>query len=418
MMLAIDFGTSNTLCSAVSKEGSISPIFLEPGDREILPSILFFVDETTVYFGSDAILKYSEDPESGRLIKSIKTFLADKEFSQTIINGRPYSLEQIIATLLRHVRSIAETQMNSEFTQVILGRPVCFSLDPESDDVAEQRLVRAAAMAGFTDISLFHEPSAAAYSGAYQLHEKVLTIDLGGGTSDYSLTHWEQSDTVNPQTLSLYGVPIAGDRIDGQIMASLIGPEFGSEINYRLPLSNNWLKMPPSLKAQLTSPAHINFIKNKKTFELLSEIQKTSLSKEDAVKIKRLQILSEDNLGYDIFKNIEQMKIQSGSQTSLQFDYTYPEIEISRKFKNSEVFEATDSICQKIRQGFDETLKNSGESKDSIDQVIITGGTSLYSPIRQWIQNEFVGKSIVWANSYTSVVSGLGKRGIHILNES
>jgi hypothetical chaperone protein len=73
---------------------------------------------------------------------------------------------------------------------VVLGRPVFFvDDDPMADQEAENTLVDVARKIGFKDVSFQYEPIAAAfdYESTIEKEELVLIVDIGGGTSDFSL---------------------------------------------------------------------------------------------------------------------------------------------------------------------------------------------------------------------------------------
>ena len=97
-ILAIDFGTTNSLVALASKEQAYEPAQVDKAasDSSILRSIIFAIDPQTVYFGQEAIDQYVERPLEGRLLKSIKRFLPDPSFRGTEIAGQPYTIQQLI----------------------------------------------------------------------------------------------------------------------------------------------------------------------------------------------------------------------------------------------------------------------------------------------------------------------------------
>ena len=63
----------------------------------------------------------------GRLIQSMKSYLASRLFTQTQILGETYALEDLISILLRHLRKSAEEQFGDLGSTLVVGRPVHFS---------------------------------------------------------------------------------------------------------------------------------------------------------------------------------------------------------------------------------------------------------------------------------------------------
>src|SRR5947208_1433955 len=137
----LDFGTSNT--AAALPEGRVLPI--APGTREprLFRSVLFFPeDERTTYAGEEAITRYLDD-NAGRFIQSVKSFLHSRSFRATQVHSRTWTIEDLVAVLLRRVREAAGAQLGGVAEAVMLGRPALFSPEPEADALAEQRLRKA-----------------------------------------------------------------------------------------------------------------------------------------------------------------------------------------------------------------------------------------------------------------------------------
>ncbi len=183
----LDFGTSNT--AAALPDGTVLSIASGTSEPRLFRSVLFFPeDERTVYAGAPAITRYLED-NAGRFIQSVKSFLHSRTFRATQVHGRTWTIEELVALLLRRVREAAGAQVGSPPESVTLGRPALFSSEPEADALAEQRLRKAAELAGFTHIQFLIEPIAAALAYEAQLSrdELVLVADFGAGTTDLTL---------------------------------------------------------------------------------------------------------------------------------------------------------------------------------------------------------------------------------------
>src|SRR6185295_7867782 len=121
--------------------------------------------------GPEAIEEYLEADTKGRLIVSIKSYLASRSFTTTNINGRNYTLEDLISIILSRLRAAAMDQFGTAATRVVMGRPVRFSgAETEADEaLALKRLEAAAQLAGFKEVSFEFEPVAAAYQYETQL---------------------------------------------------------------------------------------------------------------------------------------------------------------------------------------------------------------------------------------------------------
>ncbi len=97
-----------------------------------------------VVAGPDAIESYLSAKTPGRLIQSMKSYLASRLFSQTQILGETYALEELIGIFLRYLRKAAEEQFGPLGSDIVVGRPVHFSgtKDEADDGFAEGRLGR------------------------------------------------------------------------------------------------------------------------------------------------------------------------------------------------------------------------------------------------------------------------------------
>src|SRR4030095_14199915 len=92
--------------------------------------------------GPEAISSYLEANTKGRLILSIKSYLASRLFTSTVINGRHYTLEDLIAIILRQLKLAVNEQFDTSASKVVLGRPVRFAgADTNADEkLALERL--------------------------------------------------------------------------------------------------------------------------------------------------------------------------------------------------------------------------------------------------------------------------------------
>src|SRR5262245_47917356 len=139
-VVGLDFGTTNSAI-AVADQG-MEATLARFGDATSFRSILYFpnrdrssqlVAETKA--GPDAINSYLDSDTKGRLILSIKSYLTSRLFTTTQINGRYYSLEDLIAIILRQLRNSVVEQFKVEASSVVLGRPVRFAgADSEVDE--------------------------------------------------------------------------------------------------------------------------------------------------------------------------------------------------------------------------------------------------------------------------------------------
>ena len=99
--IGLDFGTTNSALAVADAAGAVTVARFVPdaGERETFRSVLHFLCDdgprgaTTIEAGPRAIARWLALGAEGRLIQSIKTFLASRAFHETTICDRPWTLE-------------------------------------------------------------------------------------------------------------------------------------------------------------------------------------------------------------------------------------------------------------------------------------------------------------------------------------
>jgi hypothetical chaperone protein len=185
----VDFGTSNSTVGW-SRPGQSALLALEDG-KPTLPSAIFFNDEdSSVTYGRAALADYLAGFD-GRLMRSMKSLLGSSLIDgHTEVQGRALPFRTLLTKYIGELKQRAETAAGRPFTSAVLGRPVFFVDDnPVADQLAEDTLADIARSVGFEHISFQYEPMAAAfdYESRISREELVLVVDIGGGTSDFSL---------------------------------------------------------------------------------------------------------------------------------------------------------------------------------------------------------------------------------------
>src|SRR5258708_5886813 len=335
-MYAIDFGTSNSLLAAASRDATHPPIPLDERalDPSVFRSILFFSDESAWSFGSGALADYVAQGLRGRFIRSVKRFLPMQSFADTRIGTRKVTIEELVGLFLREMRKRANAYFERDVRRVILGRPARFSDDNQADALAEARLRRAAEFAGFEDVHFCPEPLAAAYDfGTTKPGARTfLVADFGGGTSDFTVARLDPARRDELEVLAMGGVAQAGDAFDGSLMRHGIAEHFGSRVRYQVPFGSNWLEMPAPLMERLCSPADICLLARRDVLEFLRRVRSGSACEDDKRAVDQLTTLIEDGLGFQLFEAIELGKRGLSGADSATFRFEYPGIDIVERF--------------------------------------------------------------------------------------
>lgn len=412
-IFAIDFGTSNSLLAAAAKGQVFAPVALDPGasDPTVLRSALYFASLEESAFGSAAIKALVENGFRGRLIRSIKRHLPSRSFTATRIGPKVVTLEQLIAELLRVMRERACEHFDVDVKRVVMGRPARFSNDPNDDALAEERLGRAARIAGFDDVTFCPEPVAAAYDFAADLTEPkiVLVADLGGGTSDFTLVRMDARGFQPSDVLSVGGVAVAGDAIDGGLVRVAVAPELGGRAEYRVPFGSNVMPMPKDLIEILCSPADLTLADRVTVLRRIKDIQTGSVRLEDRDKLEKLYTIIDDGVGFDLYEAVETAKrrLSEAGETGLRLDY--PGAELDLKVQRTELERSAEPAIDRILAALDDTLRVAGVDHSQVEILCVTGGTSRMPLVEERLRARLPKAGLRRLKSFHSVVVGLSR---------
>ncbi|MCL4134625.1 UNVERIFIED_CONTAM: hypothetical protein GTU68_006308, partial [Idotea baltica] len=280
-----------------------------------LPSALFFgFEDDEVDFGRRAMSRYTGG-EPGRLLRSMKSLLGGSFMGdKTQVKNRLYSFDEIISFFISSLKTQAENFTgpdSSPLESVVMGRPVYFNdTDKELDQVAQDHLAEIARLAGFKNISFQFEPIAAAkdYEQQVTKEELALIIDIGGGTSDFTLIRLsperhKKLDRKN-DFLANHGIHLGGTDFDRQLSVNGVMPEFGMG----MPLTDKpGLHMPGHYYFDLATWHKIHLLYDKRVLLGLKDFRATV---SDKVKFDRLMALLAHRKGHQLASFVEQAKIE------------------------------------------------------------------------------------------------------------
>lgn len=421
VILAIDYGTSNSLVAAAGPNKVTAPLSIDPSapDATVFRSVLFFPSSDQCFYGHQAIAEYTAQQGEGRLVRSVKKYLPSESFLGSWIDNRLVRLEDLIGFFLLEMRKRASSALGFEVTRLLLGRPAKFSEDPVKDALAVHRLQKAAEIAGFREVSFLPEPLAAAFDLRRRLTttQKVLVVDLGGGTSDFTVIRIGPHVFKNDDVLAMGGISVAGDAIDGQFVRAFVSPFLGAKVKYRVPMGNNILEMPRSLLDHICSPADISQLQKSDYLNFFRSVREWSLIERDRAALDRLFAIVEDQRGFQLFEEVDRVKRDLSANEVSRFLFDYPEAEIQFELARPDFETQIWPPTEKILAAMDETIKESQLKPGEIDLVYCTGGTSKLRSIQGGLRKRFDPSKIVGGNFFHSVIEGLVARAQEISRE-
>ena len=404
-MIGIDFGTSNTAVATPTGE----VLRIDHGGA-LFRTVLFFPEDTPeTLAGSEAIDRYQDD-NAGRFIQSMKTWLPAQSFSRTQLRNRTLSLEELIAVFLRKVGEAVKQQGHTT-DAVVLGRPARFSTDPAIDAFAQERLLKAAQLAGFGAVRFLIEPIAAAlaYEASLTRDEVVLVADFGAGTSDFTVMRLGPSRRENVERsgdiIASGGVYVGGDRFDAAIMKQKLFPHFGAGSTYLPALGAKRMPMPTYVSSRLLSWNEMSLIREKKTRELIDLMLKSSDRKPA---IEALHDLVMYNLGFRLYRAIEAAKVRLSTGETTTLDFEEERISIHETITRAEFEAASAHLIEELEVCTDEVMARVPAGLH-LDSVFLTGGSSHVPAVRRLFARKFGEDRLRTADAFTSVVEGLGR---------
>ena len=276
-IIGIDLGTTNSVVSFVdrySKDKNVEEFKVqqliaaaETDACDSLPSFCYLpleheqekgtLDLPWNSKGNNSVGTFARNHGSGipeRFISSAKSWLSHKgvdrmagilPWGSEIEKDLKLSPVDVSCLILNHIREAWNfengkkkdkdgTKCTLEESQVIITVPASF------DETARELTVEAAKKAGYLHITLLEEPLAAFYAWLEKndnweesLNEgdKILIVDIGGGTTDFSLINFEKDSNLRRTAVGNH-LLLGGDNID-MTLARTVESQINKKLNPR-----------------------------------------------------------------------------------------------------------------------------------------------------------------------------------------
>ncbi len=418
--VGLDFGTTNCALAVVGANGEPQLAHFSGPDGPVptFRSILYFDRDDArapveVHAGPGALLHYLEREEhDGRLVQSLKSFLASRLFSATRIFDQTYRLEDLIALLARKLRESAERSLGMPIEHAVVGRPVHFvgAANDADDALAEKRLGAALHNAGFREITFEYEPVGAAYhyERGLERDERILIADFGGGTSDFSVLWVGPSYRArrSEAILGHDGVDVAGDAFDGKIVRHKVAPLLGRGTEFES-LYGRRLPVPGWIYVHLERWHHVSFLKSPRTMQLLLDLRREAVERG---KLDALVRIVEEDLGFVLYRAVERAKRELSEQGATRLRLEHDVLTLDAEITRAEFDGWIADELAKIAGCVDRLLARTGLTPAQVDRVFMTGGSSFVPAVRALFEQRFGADKLRGGQELTSVASGLALR--------
>jgi len=402
----LDFGTSNSTIG-INIKNRPCLIALEDGEQRLRSAIFYNTELQELVYGERAVHQYLEG-EPGRLMMSLKSLLGSSLMNdKTLVGNKLVPYTQIIGEFIKYLKQQAEKTAGCEITQVVLGRPVVFHQDPEKDRLAQDTLENIARQQGFSEIVFQYEPLAAGldYESTLTEQQLVLVIDMGGGTSDFSII---QLGKKNPSLdrskdiLANHGIRIAGNDFDRRLSLATVMPLLG--MNSIMKGSSGDIIVPNAIYYELTS---WHLLRKLYTQNAINDVRRISQVAYQKLFIKRLLEVLIGQQGHLILHTIETAKkyLSEAAQTHLNLNFI--EEDLSVAVSRLQFNESINEYRQNLLTAIKETVQRAGIKFNEIQAIFYTGGTTKVPVVRQDISQLFPQAAVIQGNIFGSVGQGL-----------
>lgn len=427
----IDFGTTNSSISIAYRD-RVEVLDVGVAIPEVLPSIVYMHRNGQRAAGEDAVQQYlvtgsartrcsrcdlvdhdliisncqqhrvGQGCLDSRLPVAVKSELAQKEFVSTHSWSIDFTLEDLVAIVLRELKRRADRSCGADIRRVVLGHPVAF-VGAEGPDyvlrqqVAEDRLQAAAQKAGFEEVVLLDEPAAAVMDE--QLESGLaMAVDFGGGTFDVAVIRFEPD---GGEVVALTGADIGGELFDQALFRAKIMPAlgFGGGAGAKEAFIPHWFR-----NSLLTLGGAMHLLSNPNVPGLLQEF----MGREDGRGMTTVFNILYGGQTYNFYKAVEQAKIALSTHSSTVMDFRRPGIDISVPITRSE-FEALVAPQMEIALGrVTAALHQAGAEPEDVDVVLRTGGSSSIPSFIDGLENIFGPNKVRERPVFSTVARGLG----------
>ncbi len=400
--LAIDFGTSNT-AAGYMLEGAPKLVDIEPSNSTLPTSIFFDFDSRKTLFGTQAN-KALITGDYGRFMRALKSVLGTSIMHERRrIMDEQIDFIEIISRFLREIKTRAEAASGLTFNKALSGRPVHFHSDDPAKDAQALTDLRACYLkAGFTDVKFMFEPEAAALANHSHLAQGTLglIVDIGGGTSDFTIFETAQNGI---KIRASHGTRVGGTDFDRKLSIDHIMPLLGKGSQIRKAFGDETMPAPNAIFHNLATWQKIPFMYTGETRREANDLLKHAAEPQ---LLKRLTDTLENELGHDLAFAAERGKI-AANIADASIDLTVLEPSLTAPLTQAALGHALHALTTKIQSATAETLALASLPPAQINSLIFVGGSSLMTVVESTLQAQFPTAQPHRTSAFTAVIEGL-----------
>jgi hypothetical chaperone protein len=267
-------------------------------------------------------------------------------------------------------------------------------------------LQQAALAAGFDDVQFQLEPIAAAfdYERRVTRESRVLIVDIGGGTSDFTVVRLgperRGQSGRSADILATAGVHIGGTDYDHRLSLSQVMPLLG--LGHLGPQGR---EVPSRVFFDLST---WHLIHRLYTPQRLREANELRGNYADPRLHQRLMTVLTHRLGHQLATTVEQAKIECANRqacAALPLDDVEPGLVAG--LAPHELARELEPLLARVVDCARECVRRAGLEPGALDALYLTGGSSALPAFQQALRRGFPGVTLVEGDLFGGVASGL-----------
>lgn len=405
-VLGVDFGTSNSAVG-IAQTGAPQMIELEAGQVTLPTAVFFDFEKRRMSVGriaNQALL----DGVEGRYMRALKSLLGTSLMRERrLLLGERLDFIQIIGRFLAELKTRAEAATGQRFDHALSGRPVRFhSSDPARNAQAEIDLRDAYLAAGFEDVTFMNEPEAAALANRAVLRpgDLGLILDIGGGTSDFTLFRQQGRDDI--EILASYGIRLGGTDFDRALSVRHVMPQLGMGSKIRHAFGSDTHLAPNAIFNDLATWQKIPFLYGADTRRAAADLAQYAVHPK---RLARLVKVLEEELGHEIAFAVEAGKIAANTAGEAA-----PAIRMDMLRRRAKLPLPADvmaltltGLAGEIADAADATIAQAEVEADAVDHLIFVGGSSLMGVVEDALRARLPNAQVHRGAALTAIVDGL-----------
>jgi hypothetical chaperone protein len=278
--------------------------------------------------------------------------------------------------------------------------------DPAGDRKAEDALRDIARSIGFAEVSFQFEPIAAAldYEQRVRGEEIALVVDIGGGTSDFSIVRLSPERHMRTDraedVLANGGVRIGGVDFDRRLSLKSVMPLLG----LGAPMKREGLETPSSYFHDLATWSSINRLYDPKVLRAVKDVRRESA---DPELLDRLMTVIEAQRGHTLAIDVERAKIALSDADVAAIDLDWLEPGLAAEPSRATLIESSEHQTARIVETIGDCLRQAGLKAGAIDAMFLTGGTTQIPHVRDAVTRAAPAARLVKGDTFGSVGMGL-----------